>query len=61
VSLDKEDVDWVKEHYPKKGTFTFIFGHALKSFRQLHQVTPDELVHEGMKALNTTDLQHLED
>jgi len=61
VSLDAEDVQWVKDHYPKKGTFTFLFGHALKAFIALHQVTPDELVKEGMRALNLEELQHVED
>jgi hypothetical protein len=54
-------VNWVKEHYPKKGTFTFLFTHALKAFRQLHQVTPDDLVKEGMKALDLQGLQAVEE
>jgi len=53
VSLPKELVDWFDETYPMHGSKTWFIEEALRKFRELHpDVTPEDLVKEGMKELN---------
>jgi hypothetical protein len=50
VQVDAADVEWVEEHYPH-GFWSWFVRNSVKKFRALHEVTPAELVAEGVKAL----------
>lgn len=52
VHLPRDLVEWFDETYPMYGSWKWFFVTSLRRFKELHEVTPDELVELGIKELH---------
>lgn len=50
VDIDKDDVLWFEETYPK-GSFNWLFNMLLKEFRRAHSATPQDYALIGSREL----------
>lgn len=55
VEVSAELVDWFEEAYPMHGAKTWFIEACFRRFKEQHEVTPEELVKDGIRALRTVD------
>lgn len=51
VEVPAEDLEWLEEHYPQNGVKSWFVRRALRRFRELHEIKPDELIDESVREL----------
>jgi hypothetical protein len=50
VDIDKDDVEWFNQTYPK-GSFNWLFNMLLKEFRRAHTITPQDYALIGAREI----------
>lgn len=51
VEVPADDLEWLEEHYPETGVKSWFVRRALRRFRELHEVTPDDLISDAVREL----------
>lgn len=47
LSVPKDDAQWFEENYPDYGAWTWWVRESLRKFRELHEITPREIMNEA--------------